>query len=583
MKAYRWQALLAMFALVLTTMPAAAAGPLQQASDRADTLKIAIGNRVQDPTNMNLYAPGVSRSDTGLHQIVYEYLFYNNLQTGEFIPWLGESFQYNDDYTSLSVKLRDGVTWNDGQPFTADDVVFTYDLLRSNPGMVWAEEANNNVASVEAVDPLNVRFNLKAPNPPFHLIREAFPAVGIWGGITILPKHVWQGQDPLTFKASPPVATGPYKLQDATSTSLTYVRRDDWWGTRVFGVSPAPKTIQFIYQGTETNAALALANNDLDTPNIGILGLSTFLNVAQRNPNVQAWSSGAPYAWLDPCPRALMVQNAHPPLDNPQVRWAISYAIDRNALAQLAYEGATVPTWGIWPFYDANQPYFDAVSDLRAQYPSDAYDPGKTASMLSGAGVDPASVRLRYVVNSETNEDMKVAQVVSDQLRAAGFQVDVTPLTGGVLTDSLRRGDYDVAMNAFCPGYIAENLELFHSKNYQPLGTPAPWFERNSFRYRSAELDGIVDQMLRTPPSDVNTMKGLFHDGLGIWLRDMPVVPLTQAPALVPFNSTYWQGWPSADNAWNMPVSWWATFNLVLTGYPNATGGWVPGIQPVAR
>ena len=583
MKAYRWQALLAMFALVLTTMPAAAAGPLQQASDRADTLKIAIGNRVQDPTNMNLYAPGVSRSDTGLHQIVYEYLFYNNLQTGEFIPWLGESFQYNDDYTSLSVKLRDGVTWNDGQPFTADDVAFTYDLLRSNPGMVWAEEANNNVASVEAIDPLNVRFNLKAPNPHFHLIREAFPAVGIWGGITILPKHVWQGQDPLTFKASPPVATGPYKLQDATSTSLTYVRRDDWWGTRVFGVSPAPKTIQFIYQGTETNAALALANNDLDTPNIGILGLSTFLNVAQRNPNVQAWSSAAPYAWLDPCPRALMVQNAHPPLDNPQVRWAISYAIDRNALAQLAYEGATVPTWGIWPFYDANQPYFDAVSDLRAQYPSDAYDPGKTASMLSGAGVDPASVRLRYVVNSETNEDMKVAQVVSDQLRAAGFQVDVTPLTGGVLTDSLRRGDYDVAMNAFCPGYIAENLELFHSKNYQPLGTPAPWFERNSFRYRSAELDGIVDQMLRTPPSDVNTMKGLFHDGLGIWLRDMPVVPLTQAPALVPFNSTYWQGWPSADNAWNMPVSWWATFNLVLTGYPNATGGWVPGIQPVAR
>ena len=101
------------------------------------------------------------------------------------------------------------VTWNDGQPFTADDVAFTYDLLRNNPGMVWAEEANNNVASVEAIDPLNARFNLKAPNPHFHLIREAFPAVGIWGGITILPKHVWQGKDPLTFKASPPVATGP--------------------------------------------------------------------------------------------------------------------------------------------------------------------------------------------------------------------------------------------------------------------------------------------------------------------------------------------------------------------------------------
>ena len=78
-------------------------------------------------------------------------------------------------------------------------------------------------------------------------------------------------------------------------------------------------------------------------------------------------------------------------------------------------------------------------------------------------------------------------------------------------------------------------------------------------------------------------MKGLYHDAMAIWLRDLPVVPLTQAPALVPFNSTYWQGWPTADNAWNMPVSWWATFNLVLTGYPNATGGWVPAPATKAR
>src|ERR1700716_1938100 len=106
MKTFRWQALAAAVALALTTLPASAATPEQQAADRASTLKIAIGNRVQDPTNLNLYAPGVSRSDTGLHQIVYEYFFYNNLQTGEFIPWLAESFQYNDDYTPMTVNLR---------------------------------------------------------------------------------------------------------------------------------------------------------------------------------------------------------------------------------------------------------------------------------------------------------------------------------------------------------------------------------------------------------------------------------------------------------------------------------------------
>jgi len=575
-KAYRWQAFLAVSLLLLTAMPAAA----QPApSDRASTLKIAIPGRFDDPQNMNIYSPGVSRSNLGIHQVVYEYFFYYNLQTGEFIPWLAESFQYSPDYTSISVKLRDGVTWNDGQPFTADDVVFTYGLLKANPGMVWAEEANKAVSGAEKIDALNVRINLTTPNPHFHLIREAFPAVGIWGGLTILPKHVWEGKDPLTFKSFPPVGTGPYKVKDASQTGITYERRSDWWGTKAFGAQPAPETVQFVYSGPETNVALALASNDLDTPNIGILSLGTFLNVAQRNANVKAWSSQAPYAWLDPCPRALMVQNAHPPFDNPQVRWALSNSIDRNAIAALAYEGATVPSWGIWPFYDANQVYFDAIGDLRQQYPVENFDPGQAATQFAAAGVNPSSMTLKYIVNGDSTEDMKVAAVLSDQLRAAGFTVDVQPLTGSTLPDTIRRGDYDIAMNAFCPGYIAENLELFQTKNYVPLGQPAPWFERNSFRYSNPQLDGIVDQMLATAPNDVDTMKGLYHDAMTIWLADLPVIPLTQAPALVPFNSTYWQGWPSADNAWNMPVSWWATFNLVLTGYPNGTGGWVPGIR----
>ncbi len=289
-KLYRWRALLAAVALVMTAMPAAAAPADQAAADRSQTLKIALGKRIQDPTNLNLYAPGVDRS-IGLHQIVYEYLFYQNLQTGEFIPWLGESYQYNADFTALDVKLRDGVTWSDGQPFNADDITFTYDLLKNNSGMVWSEEMNNVVASVEKLDNLNVRFHLKAANPHFHLIREAFPAVGIWGGITILPKHVWQGQDPLTFKNNPPIGTGPYKLSDASTTSMTYTRRDDYWASKVLNATPAPKTVQFIVEGTETNAALALSNNDLDTPNIGILGLGTYLSVAQRNPNVEAWST----------------------------------------------------------------------------------------------------------------------------------------------------------------------------------------------------------------------------------------------------------------------------------------------------
>jgi peptide/nickel transport system substrate-binding protein len=572
--------MVALVCLLAGMMGASSSTWAQAETARTDTLKIAIGDRIEDPTNFNIANFAVNRSATGLHQFVYEYFFYENLQTGEYVPWLAESYEYSADFSSITVKLRDGVTWNDGQPFTSEDVVFTYDLMKKNPTMAWAAEANGAVDSVEAVDPLMVKFNLTTPNPRFHKYREAFPAVGIWGGATILPKHVYEGQDPLTFKNNPPVGTGPYKLKDATNTSVTWERRDDWWGTKVFGHSPAPKEIQIVNLGAETNVAFALTNDEIDTPFIGILSAGSFEEVAGRNTNVSAWSKEAPYAWQDPCPRALMVQNATPPFDKKEVRWALSSLIDRQAVVDLAYEGTTVPAWGIWPEYDGNKPYFDAISDLREQYPVETYDTAKAEELLTQAGVKAGDLKIRYVYNADSNEDVKVAQVVGDQLTAAGIDVELQPLSGSVLEDTIRRGDYELAMNAFCPGYIVENLDLFTSKNYVPLGEPAPWFERNSFRYKNTAFDDVVAKMFQVPADDTASLTKLYHDAMAIWLPDLPVIPLVQAPALVPFSSKYWTGWPSAENPWNMPVSWWATFNLVITGYPGKEAGeWVGGIK----
>jgi len=439
-----------------------------------------------------------------------------------------------------------------------------------------------------------VRFNLTAPNPRIHENREAFPAVGIWGGITILPKHVWEGKDPLEFKNNPPVTTGPYKLANATETAITWQRNDDWWGTSVFGVTPPAKLINFQYVGPETQTALALSSNAIDAPFIGILSLGTFKQVSGQNPNVLAWQQDAPYAWLDPCPRALMVQNARPPWDKKEARWALSRMIDRQAIVNLAYEGTTVPAWGIWPLYEGLQPYFDRVKDLRDKYQVELFDPAQAEQQLATAGVTKSGdtwttaaggpLKVTYLVNGDSNEEMKVSQVLADQLRTAGLEVELQPLSGAPLNEAILRGDYDIKLHSFCPGDIFDNLELFHSKFFVPLGENAPWYERNSFRYKNTDLDAIIDKMQATPPEQVDQLTQLYHDAMAIWLEDLPVVPITQAPALVPFNTTYWTGWPSAENPWNMPVSWWATFNLVLNGYPSPKDGtWVGGIKPAGQ
>src|SRR5437764_7542130 len=116
----RWPlVILTVVALISSAIPAAVTSaaspgdaPAAQVADRATSLKIALGRPITAPDNLNLYAPG-GNIGNGVHELAYEYLYYHNLQTGEFVPWLGQSFAYNDDYTALTVKLRDGVMWSD--------------------------------------------------------------------------------------------------------------------------------------------------------------------------------------------------------------------------------------------------------------------------------------------------------------------------------------------------------------------------------------------------------------------------------------------------------------------------------------
>lgn len=556
-------------------------GAAQTDVSREETLIIAMDSRYEDPTNFNMTSWTGAARDKGLHQYVYEYFFYMNLQTGEYIPWLAESYEYNADFTSLSVKLRDGVKWNDGEAFTAADVVFTYELLMANPTLAWADVVIANVESVETVDELNVTFNLTSANPRFHLNREAFPVVGIWGGITIQPQHVWEGQDVTTFKNNPPVGTGPYQLKSADEAAIIWERRDDWWGTTVFGQTPAPREIQLLHLGAETNVAFALANNEIDAEWIGLLSAGAYQEVASRNENVTAWYKDAPYSWPDPCPRLLMVQNATPPLDKKEVRWALSNLIDRQAVVDLAYEGATTPLWGLWPEYSGYESTFAAIQDLREQYQPGTTDTDQATQLFEQAGVSPEDLgTLRFVVNADSNEEMRAAQVVADQLIAGGIDVEVQPLSGSVLNDTVLRGDYELKLHSFCAGDTALSLDLFHSKYSKPLGEPVGLFERNSFRFENPEFDAIVDKMLTTPPDDP-AMTQLIKDAMAIWFDQLPVIPIVQAPALVPVNSTYWTNWPTSENPWNMPVPWWATFNLVVTGYMSPdTGEWVQGLQP---
>jgi peptide/nickel transport system substrate-binding protein len=211
---------------------------------------IIINNPEQPAANppwFNIWVAGAGGGwSNGLHQLVLDTLWfidpdagldgalYNQLAEG---PW-----QYNEDFTEMTVKLREGILWSDGVEFTADDVVYTVQTQMATPGYVWSAPFSTTVESVEATDKYTVHFKLKQPNSRFHSIFSVR-----WNAAWIMPKHIFEQQeDPMAFDFNPPVGLGPYTLHSFDPNGAWYIweKRADWdktamaqWG------EPGPKYV----------------------------------------------------------------------------------------------------------------------------------------------------------------------------------------------------------------------------------------------------------------------------------------------------------------------------------------------------
>ena len=154
-------------------------------------------NQFSDVNLFNPYLPGVTRSGI---QWMYEPLFYYNVYgpKDNETAWIGESYKYNADFTSVTIKIRKGVEWSDGEPFTTKDVAFTLNMLKDNaPDLGWSTEIKQWVKTVTVADDQTITIDLNAPNPRF-VYRYLTMHFDI--GIYIVPEHVFKSQDAKTFK-----------------------------------------------------------------------------------------------------------------------------------------------------------------------------------------------------------------------------------------------------------------------------------------------------------------------------------------------------------------------------------------------
>jgi peptide/nickel transport system substrate-binding protein len=548
---------------------------------REDTVIFDIDDSaVPNPTNFNWMVPGTNRNQ-GAHQAMWEPLFILNYETGEIQPWLGESFASNDTQDVWTLKIRDGVKWSDGEAYNADDVVFTIQMLLDDSTMTLGEAANMQqwVDSVEKVDDLTVEFTLKEANPRFQL---DYFSVRIWGGVVILPQHVWEGQDPFTFtnydaEKGWPIGTGPYKLTSAEPTRFVWDRDDNWWGAAA-GFHALPEPIRVIWQitGSEENKAQLMSNNQLDS--VMNITLGAFEAIQARNPNVQAWHAELPYAWADPCPRQMSFNTKVAPWDNVNMRKAVAAIIDRQQIIDVAYEGTSEASKTMFVQYGGMDPFINAIVDGGMGLdPAGQPDEGKAMIeaegwALNGNGIyekDGTPLTADIIVNNSTAEYTRTVDVIVEQLRNAGIDATSRPLTGATMDDSLNNGNFEVAYNWDSCGSVNEpwnSMNRFTTHFVVPVGQRSP----GSNNYVRWDTDGakayteIVDQIGTLPLGDPQIPQ-MVADAYKYLYDEVPFIPLVQASKLVPFDTTYWTGWPTADNNYNHPATWWfSTHQIIL-------------------
>jgi len=464
--------------------PAAAGVPVARANvPREKTLIIGFeGGPVQAPEQGNPYVLA-ARLSQGLHQTVIESLYYLNYENGQVIPWLAESHEFNGDFTQVDIKLRQGVEWSDGQPFTAEDVAFTVNLLRDNATLDYGPEMQRFVKEATALDRLTARITLKEPYPRF--IYNNF-SVRIWGAVRILPKHLWAGQNPLTFTFFDlakgwPVFTGPYRMVKASDNEFVYDRRDDCWGAKSgFRALPAPERIVFLEAGADDRKAAALEANDVDAQ--PSLTIDAFSKVKERNPKAIAWLDKSPYAWIDPCPGTLGFQTETPPWDNVDLRWAVSLGIDRKKYADAVGFGTGLPARYNFPFYAPLESLLNDNNDLFEKYNTLEYNPQKAMQRIEKAGYTkggggmyqkdgkPLQANLLVPV---TSLSLPGISLLATNLKAIGIDAVPQGLASTQWTDKRNRATFEIETGQVACGSVVDpfaELNLFHSQWIKPQG-----------------------------------------------------------------------------------------------------------------
>ena len=507
--------------LVATVALAVAVGSPAAAGDSQQGKSILKIGWAQNPSTINPFV-GQDEEAFSLWAINWDLLVNFSQKDLSPTPGIAQSWDVSDDKKTVTFRLDPNAKWSDGQPITSEDVKYSLEVLGGHGALFTGY--TDNISKIET------------PNASTVVIHTKRPDARIVGGlfVYILPKHVW-GKVPVSDLTGsydpklPLVGSGPYVVTDFQPNRITTMEKNP----NFRGPEPKFDEIQFIRYGNQDAAERALQVGEVDmVPEVSAAG---FARLGEQ-PNIDTFKASSPaYTQMTfnscsekTCPDA----KVNPAIQDPAVRQATAYAVDRERINEIAARGTSFPAHGILPSF------YKSFYEVPAQdYP---FDPEKAKQILDAAGwQDNGSaprtkggeeLKFNLYVRSESPYNIQAAKLVAEQAKAVGIEYDVQVVS----TDKL----YDITIGTV-DGKPAPTFDTFiwgwGGDPYDPsfllsvLTTGEIGGNSDSY-FSNATYDRMFKQ--QSGLFDVPERKGLIQRMVAITQRDLPYLVLTYDPNL---------------------------------------------------
>ncbi|MGX1934860.1 ABC transporter substrate-binding protein [Microbacterium resistens] len=515
--------------------------------DRA--LRVWAGSQTPITANYNPFAPTVLHGALGP---IYEPLFfYNKTADDKPVGLIGDSFEYNEDGTQITVTIKSGLKWNDGKPLTAKDVAFTFEYEANNP-------EGNGLVSAEATDDTTVVLTYSAAQYTTEFQRM--------GSTYILPEHVWADiTDFADFANEEPVGSGAYKVQKTTGESYTLVANEEFRDADKLGV----KKVQYIAVDNNQTAQDLLAAGKLDWAGMFI-------------PNPDDVTGNGKTDWINTPqdPTVLYTcSNAELGCTGPQtdvaVRQALNVAIDRGTIKDKAFVGLTgdvSPTYALLP---RDEKWLADPANEVSPQEANAAEAGKILEaagyVKGGDGIyakDGQPVELSLTSVDGWTDYNDAAKLIAEQAAKAGIKVNASTVQWQEFSDARQTGNYQLIVGGMIGTSVADPFQIYRDwfggttvESTSKVGEEVPAGRWNFSRYSNPTVDAAIQAAIST--NDEAKKKELYATIQSEIVRDLPYIPLVINATQTFYNTKDYTGWPTEEELYAFPPSWGA----IAAGY----------------